>query len=237
MLGSTVYTQQLANVRSQAHFTGRVEQYCDTGIGQTVPYVHIQLVPQRSDSNEQYRWLEQATPENCLKTSKHSHLYMCAHSQMDSRQVSPLFTAAQIKDETEQRQERLSVQCVFFCRLRNYQGAAERSGGGSFQHYLTEPLFSTKPSHSHFSFSLCLLFLAVNIAVHLSVQLANWALSVTGPLANSDHRNPFNQTAFKHLWFHHGLTSSFLLCLKLLNEADEGQKDINQKRLSYPGER
>lgn len=78
-----------------------------------------------------------------------------------------------------------------------------RSGGGSFQHPLTEPLFSRRPSYLPPFLSLCFSSLAFKMAVHLSGQLANWALSMTGPLVNSDLWNPFNRAAFQHPQFHY----------------------------------
>lgn len=104
-----------------------------------------------------------------------------------------------------------------------------RSGGGSFQHPLTEPLFSRQPSYLPLFLSLCFSSRAFKTAVHLSVQLANWALSVTGPTVNSDRWNPFKHAAFQHFrWYYrnHQLLSGNdpFLPLRRLNEADRGQE-------------
>lgn len=115
-----------------------------------------------------------------------------------------------------------------------------RSGGGSFQHPLTEPLFSRRPSYLPPFLSLLFSSPAFKMAVHLSVQLANWALSVTGPLVNSDHWNPFNGATFQHLWFYsrnHRLLSGndpLLSLRQTQSEADGGQKKTIEKAFCYP---
>lgn len=105
-----------------------------------------------------------------------------------------------------------------------------RSGGGSFQHPLTEPLFSRQPSYLPPFLSLCFFFSsAFKMTVHPSVQLANWALTMTGPLVNSDHWNPYRRAAFQHLHFlyrnHRHLSGTDpLLPLRRLSEAGRGQE-------------
>lgn len=77
------------------------------------------------------------------------------------------------------------------------------------------------------------------MAVHLSVQLANWALSVTGPTVNSDRWNALNRAVFQHFRFYyrnHRLLSGNdpLLPLRRMNEADRGEKNTTiQRRCKY----
>lgn len=83
------------------------------------------------------------------------------------------------------------------------------------------------------AFVFSLSFPTFKTAVHLFVQFTNWALSLTGPLVNSDHWNPFNRATFQHLVFkcrfyyrNHRLLpgNDLLLSLRLLNEADRGKE-------------
>lgn len=99
-----------------------------------------------------------------------------------------------------------------------------RSGGGSFQHPLTEPLFSRRPSYLPPFLSLCFSSSAFKMAVHLSVQLANWALSVTGPFINSQRWKPFKRAAFQHLWLYYSQELTLCSPLRQLSEADRGQE-------------
>lgn len=149
------------------------------------------------------------------------------------------FTAARIKSEAEERRERQSIRCFLLALFFFFLAAEELLGcSGAFRWRLFStpsdwaPILQTALLSAPFSFSL-LSSPMFKMAVHLSVQLANWALSVAGPLVNSNHWNPFSlhplhfNTSNSIIEF---LSESVLSSsLRQLSEADRGQKKTKNK--------
>lgn len=113
------------------------------------------------------------------------HQQICRHSQ-----VSVLHSCSD-KNRSRWKQERRAWGVFFpsFWWLGSYQDAAVRSHGGSFQHPLTGPLFSGQTVS--LCFSACF-----KMAVHRSVKLPRWALSVAWLLVNVHCWIPLNHAAF-----------------------------------------
>lgn len=144
------------------------------------------------------------------------------------------FTAARIKSEAKGREGKIEHKVSFFFCLVWGWGVIRMQWCVQ-----VEALFNTlwlspyspdsRPICPLFSPSAFFFSSAFKMTVHPSVQLANWALTMTGPLVNSDHWNPYRRAAFQHLHFlyknHRHLSGTDpLLPLRRLSEAGRGQE-------------
>lgn len=147
------------------------------------------------------KWTMQSTPEIYQKIplNRRTSVDTCRHTArwMASRCVP--FTAARTKSEVEESRERHSIKCFFFSfffsrgwRVIRMQRCIQV--GALFNTLWLSPY--SPDSHPICALFFCSAFLLFKMAVHLSVQLANWVLSLTRPLVNLEHWTPFYHASF-----------------------------------------